>query len=237
MKTRKLSEILPEYPSLRHLPWKPNTARGDKVATEKEAEIIFQTHRVEVQEKVDGANCGMTFVDGHPVLRSRTKILRKGQQLKNPSQKQFATAFNWMHEVKPLFDKVEAEYGAPLGFYGEWMIQQHGMYYDQLTDWFVPFDLYDWEKYQWVDPIRAGNMLIRAGFRPASLVYSGRLENYQQLEEWANVVSAYSSGHKREGLVVKVGDGTWLTHRFKMVRQGFEQGRLLGDTIKKNKVL
>ena len=41
---------------------------------------------------------------------------------------------------------------------------------------------------------------------------------------------------KREGVIVKVSDGEVITHRFKMVRQGFDQGCLLGDEIKKNKL-
>ena len=88
-------DMLPEYPATRHLPWKPNN-RGDKVATELEASVIFNNVRTYVQEKIDGANCGMGYLDGFPVVRNRTKILRKGQQLKNPSVAQFASAWNWM---------------------------------------------------------------------------------------------------------------------------------------------
>ena len=36
--------------------------------------------------------------------------------------------------------------------------------------------------------------------------------------------SQFSSTDLREGVYVKVGDGRWVTHRFKMVRQGFIAG-------------
>lgn len=223
--------ILPEYPSLRHLPWKPNN-KGDNIASEEEASIIFNSS-ILIQEKIDGANCGMTFLDGHPVVRSRTKILRKGQDLKNPSLKQFASAWNWMHENQQKFEQL-AEIG-PYSVYGEWMIQQHGMVYDRLSDWFIAYDLYDYEKQHFLAAHISDQILKSLMFEtiPALILLDSKIVSYEFLEELANKTSFFSE-QLREGIIVKTFDEQWTTGRFKMVRQGFDQGCLLGDTIKKN---
>lgn len=234
--TVSFKDVLPEYPSTRHLPWKPNN-KGDRVASEAEAAVIFDCYRLAVQEKIDGANCGMAYLNGHPVLRNRTKILRKGQQLKNPSLAQFASAWNWMHGNKARFDTL-AEHG-PYSVYGEWMIQQHGMAYDSLPDWFVAFDVYDWEKDKYIDPYKANTILEACGFNtiPLSFYASPKIQKpvtYEFLEEVANCSSWFAKDAKKEGVVVKVSDGEFITTKFKMVRQGFEQGCLLGDEITRN---
>lgn len=247
MKT-SFKDMLPEYPSLRHLPWKPNS-KGDKIATEQDVDVIFEGQKVYVQEKIDGANCGMGFLDGHPVVRTRTKILRKGQELKNPSQKQFASAWNWMHDRKDRFDKLDD--AGPYAAFGEWMVQQHGMVYDKLPEWFVAYDVYDYEKQHFLDQQKANTILEDCGFETINIEFGGNLLAYLasqfgsaksyplvagMFESMANMPSYFAVDAKREGIVVKVSDGEWTTDRFKMVRQGFDQGCLLGKTLKKNKL-
>lgn len=230
-------DVLPEYPATLHLPWKPNS-KGDKVATPQEAAVIFDGEITCVQEKIDGANCGMAYLDGHPVVRNRTKILRKGQEMKNPSLAQFSSAWNWMHQNKAKFDALE-EHG-PFSVYGEWMVQQHGMEYDALPDWFIAFDVYDWERGVYIDPLIAEKVLLFCGFCVIPLSFYADPKPYQPLtyeflETVANLPSWFAVDKKREGIIVKASDGKQIISKFKMVRQGFEQGVLLGDEIKRNK--
>ena len=63
-------------------------------------------------------------------------------------------------------------------------------------------------------------------------MYRGIIPSFGFLEEVANQRSNYSSNQPREGIVVKCGE-----QRFKMVRQGFQQGCLLSkDKIIRNTV-
>lgn len=247
-------DVLPEYPSVLHLPWFPN-AKGDKIATLDDVRPLFESKNVYVQEKIDGANCGMTFLDGHPVVRSRTKILRKGQELKNPSTKQFASAWNWMHDRKNWFQELSE--AGPYSVYGEWMIQQHGMVYDALPEWFVAYDIFDYEKRHFLDQAKANKILVGCGFSVIELDFRGcytafltgflggetpdKFEDLcqaagKQIKWNSELKSGFAVDAKREGTIVKVSDGDWITDRFKMVRQGFDQGCLLGDEIKRNKL-
>ena len=110
------------------------------------------------------------------------------------------------------------------------------MEYDSLPSWFMAFDLYDGEKF--VDPGVARVVLHKAGFVTVPILHTGKVESYEWLEKLANEETTFARGQKREGLYIKVSDGTQVTHRFKMVREGFEQGALWDkEKIKKNALL
>ena len=173
----------------------------------------------------------MTLFKGHPLIRSRTKLIRKGRQLRNPSQEQFSIAFTWFYKNKDKFEKLNSMCDS-VSVYGEWMVQQHGMVYDRLPDWFVAFDVYDWSVGKFFDPQKAYQHLKEAGFA-AIQPTRYNLKSPDSLESLANMPSDFANA-KREGIYLKISDESWVTQRFKMVRQGFDQGCLLGDTIKKN---
>lgn len=147
--------------------------------------------------------------------------------LNNPSAAQFASAWNWMHQNKSMFLNLDQH--GPYSVYGEWMVQQHGMEYDALPDWFIAYDVYDFEKGHYIDPKKADEVLRTCGFFVVPTLLYGKLDGYETLETMANGLSEYTVGAKREGIVVKVSNGEAVTTKFKMVRQGFEQGSLLGD--------
>lgn len=226
--------VLPEFPRTHHLPWKPVATRDDLVVPEAEADVIFQNPHTVVQEKVDGANCGMALLDGHPVIRSHQHILRKGFQKDTPAKKQFAPIWTWFYKNRSKFEKLEVIAGS-VGVYGEWMVQQHGMVYDHLPDWFIAYDLYDYEQGKFLEPQAAIQCLVDAGFAVVPVLKVGVVESYEELEALAGGESPFAPGQQREGIYVKVSDGSWQTHRFKMIRQGFVQGSLLEDRqIKRN---
>lgn len=233
---KNLKAILPDYPSTMHLPYKPNTSRGDLVAPEQEVSVIFQSQEVEVTEKVDGANCGMALYEGHPVIRNSDHILAKGYFKDTPAKRQFLSVFNWFYKNQEKFEKLNESLG-PVGVYGEWLIAQHGLEYDNLPDWFVAFDVYDYEAHQFVCTKQARSALLEAGFTVVPQLHYGKLNDFEQLELLANGTSNFTSKGPREGVYVKVSNDSWITDRFKMVRQGFVQGALWDfKKLKKNKV-
>mgnify|MGYP002789410430 CR=1 FL=1 len=218
--------ILPEFPRTRHLPWKPNTVRGDLVASENEAAVIFENPHTYAQEKVDGANSGMALVNGEPIIRNRDYILRKGFMKDTPAKKQFASIWGWFYDHRDNFEKLNDLLGS-VSVYGEWMVQIHGMKYESLPDWFLAFDVYDYEARQFVDPKLGMAALQKAGFSVVPTLRVG-ISSYEELENLANENSFFTN-HPREGVYVKVSDGKWQTDRFKMVRQGFVQGGLFDN--------
>ena len=231
---RNTDELLPDYPRTRHLPWKPNASRDDLIATEREAAVIFESMQVTVEEKVDGANVGITR---GPVIRNRNHILHKGYHAKTAAKLQFAPIWNWYYDHGPCFDRLEAIAG-PVSVYGEWLLALHSVAYDRLPDYLLAFDLYDPELAGFLDPLRARYYLEYAGFTTVPLLRVGRLGSYEELEHLVYQPSILSSTAQREGVYVKVSDGERVTHRFKMVRHGFIAGEHFSTRgkITKNKV-
>lgn len=228
---KQYRHILPAFPRIPHLPWKPNPSPGDEIATSEQIGDLFARDFL-VQEKIDGANCGMTIWDDKPLVRNRNHILRKGYEKDTPAKKQFASIWTWWYEHRELFESLKALCG-PVSVYGEWMVQQHGMKYDALPSWFIAHDLYDYEQHAFMAPGSAEVFLKEAGFSVAPSL--GKPTSLEAFEALLDEKSAFSNV-AREGIVVKQFNGIWQTECYKMVRPDFVQGSLLGDQIKRNEL-
>jgi len=222
--------MLPEYPRTRHLPHRANAARDDLICTEVECKVIFESPHVVVEEKVDGASCGMTINGDEPVIRNRSHILRKGYSKPNSAAKnQFSRVWNWWYDNYAMF-RALAEAG-PYSVYGDWCYAQHGIEYDLLPSFFVTYDLYDYEAGKFMDSVKGKALLREIGFTTVPELHTGPVANWEQLEALANLPSPFTSKGPREGVYLKVSDGKWIVHRFKMVREDFKQGALWNDSV------
>lgn len=229
-------DLIPEYPRTRHLPHKANAKNDDLVCTLEECKQIW-THVTAVQEKVDGSQCRMTILDGHPLIGNRNHILNKSyskDKIRTASKMQFSSIFGWWYVHKSCFEKLQEQ--GSYSVYGDWMYMQHGMHYDKLPSLFITYDIYDFNKKKFIDPKIATDILQSCGFSVTPLCHYDTIENFKQLEEMANRTSQFSED-KVEGVYLKVTDGEYVINRFKMVREGFEQGKYLSQKeMLKNKV-
>jgi hypothetical protein len=210
---------LPEYPPTKHLPWKPNASRDDLIASDDEAKVIFSAERLSCEEKMDGANVGVAL---GPTIRNRRHILRKGYPASTPAKRQFVPLWNWYYENVDRFQRLEKAVGT-CAVYGEWLWATHTIFYDKLPEYLMPFDVWITDAKRFMDPFEAYKALSAAGFSPVPVLRTGPFKDYTELEALVQQESLFVSGTPREGAYLKIGDGTWLTHRFKMVRPGFAQ--------------
>lgn len=229
---KHLANILPPFPRTPHLPHKPNLEQNDLVASE-----IHLDGLLSIEEKVDGASVGITIDDeGNPVIRNREHILKKGYTKKETTAKlQFRPLWNYFYANKKAFLKILEE--APLAIYGEWMWAQHGIHYTRLPDWFIPYDIYNYELGVFLSPVIARAILRDAGFHCPTLIFEGEQElSYDDLEIWANSPASWADG-KVEGIYLKVHDGETVIHRYKMVREDYRRGTLWDNyDLKKNDI-
>lgn len=230
------SRILPQYPRTFHFPYKPNTQRGDLVSENDDAKIVFQSPNVFIEEKIDGANCGMALYEGNPIIRNHNHILKKGFDKATPAKKQFSSVWNWFYKNKDKFEKLN-ELAGEVSVYGEWMVAIHGMEYDYLPEWFVPYDVYDYRVEKFLDPDKAREYLHAVGFTTVPIVARGPFGSNEEIEKFCHERSLFSTTQIREGVYIKVSDGKYITHRFKIVREGFVQGALWSEkVISKNRL-
>jgi len=223
---------LPDFPRTEHLPWKPNS-NTDKIA--ESVENLLESDRVSIEEKVDGSNCGMGILDDVPIIRNRNHVIHKGVNGKTPAKMQFSSVWNWWHENRDLFEKLDE--AGPYTIFGEWCVAQLGMKYTELPSWFLAHTLYNYDDRKYVDTMVARTILADCGFHLVPLLHWGKIPNSRFIEELGNKTKSQFTDEEVEGVYLKICDGKYITKSFKLVRQGFEPGKLWSDKVLNKNVL
>lgn len=233
MKFANEKKLLPAFPRTPHMPHQPNATSDDPIAEAFEVSGVF-TNQVNIEEKLDGASVGVCLHDGHPLIRNRDHIINKGYYKDTAAKAQFRPIWNWFYENKDKFAALN-DLG-PYSVFGEWCLAQHGIIYNRLPDWFIAYDLYDYEKEIWVASPQARKWLGEIGFTLPRLHHQGDpVDSYDQLTAWANLPAEWADV-PAEGIYVKVYDDVEITGRFKMVRSDFIRGAFWDfKEMKKNK--
>jgi atypical dual specificity phosphatase len=175
---------------------------------------------VTVEEKVDGANLGITMDESYSfVCMNRSHFVNS------------ATATQWK-ALDTFLDEFAADLMTVLGdqpgryvLYGEWCAFQHTVPYTALPGtYFVAFDLFD---------KRAGKFLSRDRFRErladtriptVPTLCTRAFATLKELEQLVLTTDSRFGDTKVEGVYLRVDDGDHLKHRSKIVRPDFTQG-------------
>jgi ATP-dependent RNA circularization protein (DNA/RNA ligase family) len=213
--------LLPGFPRTHHLPIEPNAQRDDLVVSDEELTLLLNATNVTIEEKIDASNCGITVLNGNPVIRNRTKILNKAYTgSKTPAKMQFSPIWTWYYRNANKFKKLADILGFMPSVYGEWMFAKHTVFYNRLPDLFVVFDVYEAGKGYIASKI-ARKSLEEAGFSVVPLIAQDIKLTPDILKELRDGDSMFSD-EKREGIYIKVSDENYITHRYKMVRPDFK---------------
>ena len=126
-----------KYPRTRHIRGS-RFQHGDHDLEAVPWEELAGKHLV-IEEKVDGANAGISFSEsGELQLQSRGHYLRGG-----PREKHFALLKQWASARQvELFCALGSRYV----MYGEWLFAKHTFFYDALPHYFMEFDVLDTER-------------------------------------------------------------------------------------------
>ena len=123
-----------KYPRTRHLENSKKQVGDEDLKNVKFTEL--EGKFLVLEEKVDGANCGISFgTDGKMYLQSRGHFLNGGY-----GERQFDLFKLWA-------GCYEEQLGQLLGeryvMYGEWLYAKHTVFYDKLPHYFMEFDIFD----------------------------------------------------------------------------------------------
>jgi hypothetical protein len=127
-----------------------------------------------VEEKCDGANCGVSFdAAGKLLLQSRGHYLTGGAREKhfNPF-KQWAAAH--AHRLWPVLTDRYV-------MYGEWLYAKHTVFYDRLPHYFLEFDILDTQTGQFLSTERRRQMLAGLPVASVPVLWSGHAESLDAL--------------------------------------------------------
>ena len=228
-----------KYPRTRHIEGSRIQAGDEDLKNVRFEEI--RNRFVVLEEKVDGANCGISFSDqGKLMLQSRGHFLNGGY-----GERQFDLFKTWAGCFQTeLYEMLGKRYV----MYGEWLYAKHTVYYDRLTHYFMEFDIYDKENGVYLSTAARRKLLRQCPFVESVLVlYEGRLDSLNQLvsylgrshfksdryeeslreqceeqgQNWDLVKRQTDRSDLMEGIYIKVEEGDMVTDRFKYVRSTF----------------
>lgn len=189
-----------------------------------------------VQEKIDGANMGISWLNDGPILRNRENILKKGySKIKTPAKKQFTSAWNWIHSHKEDILKIEDIWQSPITIYGEWMFAKHSLEYNNLPDWFIAYDIWSVEDNKYLSPQMMDKLLSQTNIKyikPQKVTFN----SIDEIVEMSEMKSQYRDGLV-EGIVIKTGGVEFLSDTFKVVNKHFKRRDDFNVCLIKNKVV
>ena len=228
-----------KYPRTRHLEGSRLQA-GDTADDKPMSELAG--HSLVVEEKVDGANCAISFdTTGTLRLQSRGHYLSGGGR-----ERHFALLKTWAAAHAHAFQSV---LGNRFVMYGEWLYAKHTVFYDRLPHYFLEFDVFDREAGRFLSTGARLNLLRGLPVMPVPVIHTGKLSSIKQVEalvrpslykssEWRSSLeeAARMSGSRgdmvekqtedsdlAEGLYLKLETEGEVLDRFKFVRGDFLQ--------------
>ncbi len=229
---------LRKYPRTRHL-WGSRLQPGDEdLEAAPFAEIDGRA--LVVEEKLDGANAGVSFDDeGRLWLQSRGHHLTGGYR-----ERHFDLFKTWASCHR---DALHAALGSRYVMYGEWLYAKHTVFYDRLPHYFMEFDVLDLHTGAFLSTPRRRALLARTPVVSVPVLHEGTTPSIDALAErvapslyksddWRAALrrAAASSGVDverveqqtdasplAEGLYIKVEEGGEVTARYKWVRASF----------------
>ncbi len=185
--------------------------RSDKVLSESERDEFLQNDLV-VEEKVDGANLGISFD-----LEGNIRAQNRGAYLHLPGSGQWKKLGDWLAlRTDTLFEHLFDHFI----LFGEWCYAQHSIFYDHLPDWFLGFDIYDKRFCRFLSSERRDTLLREMCIAQVPVVARGHF-TYPEIQK---LLSTSKLGDQHaEGLYLRFDQDDWLVQRAKLIRPAFIQ--------------
>lgn len=228
-----------KYPRTRHLEGSREQLGDEDLKCVKFNEI--RGKYLVLEEKVDGANCGISFGNEKKMyLQSRGHFLNGGY-----GERQFDLFKLWAGCFEDqLCRLLEDRYV----MYGEWLYAKHTVFYDRLPHYFMEFDIFDKKEQRFFSTRKRKEFLGNAPFiRSVRILAEGYYETSQEIKKWIGPSRFISEDPEKifrvqcqksgldselairqtdltgimEGIYIKVEDGDYVTDRLKFVRGSF----------------
>ena len=228
-----------KYPRTRHLEGSREQLGDEDLKCVRFDEI--RGKYLVLEEKVDGANCGISFgEDGKMYLQSRGHFLNGGY-----GERQFDLFKLWAGCFE---DRLHRLLGDRYVMYGEWLYAKHTVFYDRLPHYFMEFDIFDKKERRFFSTRKRREFLQNAPFiQSVRVLTEGCCENVGEIANrigpslfiskepeqslraqcQKNGVDAELTIRQTdltgimEGIYIKVEDGDYVTDRLKFVRGSF----------------
>jgi RNA ligase len=240
-------EQIYKYPRTPHIRGSRLQA-GDEDLADMPLDALKGKHIV-IEEKLDGANCAISFGYNGLQLQSRGHFLSGG-----PRERQFDLLKTWANVHVQAFQEI---LGERYVMYGEWLYAKHTVFYNALRHYFLEFDILDLETMQFLDTPRRQEILRSLPMvQSMPVVYSGPTPTMKEFlaligdseaivgdhvadlrrvaeslgQRAEQVVAETATAKTMEGLYLKVEENGVVTARYKYVRAGFVQALVASES-------
>ena len=232
-------ERIYKYPRTRHIEGSRKQS-GDEDLKSVAFDEVRGRYLV-LEEKVDGANCGISFgADGRMYLQSRGHFLNGGY-----GERQFDLFKMWAGCFE---ERLRQLLGKRYIMYGEWLYAKHTVFYDSLPHYFMEFDIFDKEEEKFFSTRKRREFLREASFISSVRVLDrGYYNSSEEIANWVGASLFISEEREQnfllqcrkggvepetarrqtdltgimEGIYVKVEEGDYVIDRLKYVRTSF----------------
>ena len=184
-----------KYPRTRHVEGS-RLQKGDEDLDVVPLRALYGKHLV-IEEKVDGANTGISFDSDYKLhLQSRGHFLTGG-----PRETQFTLLKQWAVTHADSFAvALEDRYVA----YGEWLYSKHTVFYDELSHYWMEFDILDKSRSKPGDPYfldtsSRAELMKHQPVIPVRVLWTGTWTKDMRFEDFVKP-SAFKSSHWRQKL-------------------------------------
>src|SRR5215813_13499052 len=235
-----MAEQLYKYPRTPHVEGSRFQPGDDDLECAPFADL--QGKHIVVEEKLDGANAGVSFSQsGRLLLQSRGHFLDGGAR-----ERQFALFKTWATTHQR---RVRELLAGRYVLYGEWLDAKHTIFYDALPHYFFEFDLLDTETGEFLSTDRRRELLQGSPVVSAPELWRGLAESVEHLQSlvtssiyktcgWRDRLRAEARSRGQnldlvrrqtdnsdlsEGLYIKVEMEGRVVERYKFVRASFLQ--------------
>ena len=208
-----MKDTFHKFPRTPHLLWLGESSpREDKLLTRADAEDFLQ-HDVVVEEKVDGANLGLSVgPDGRIRAQSRGNYLDPGH-----SHAQWNPLWPWLARREA---QLTGRLGQELMLFGEWCYARHTIAYEALPDWFLLFDVFESATGIFWSCDRRNSLAEELGLYTVPRLFYGRLT----LQKISDLIGPSAVGAPRmEGIYLRRESSVHLFARAKVVSVMFKQ--------------
>jgi ATP-dependent RNA circularization protein (DNA/RNA ligase family) len=175
----------------------PNIEVSGKMNMHKKDVQGLLTGKVTIEEKIDGANVGIIGVNNNLHPPKPFRLQKRGSLIDFSEHEQYNRFKAWSGKRWDDLMKIPSR----TYVYGEFMWATHHIYYDNLPDWFICFDIWDGKRFY--NRQEKEDFCKELNLEIISLIYEGYIDDILHLESFVRGLSEYSTDHDREGIVVK----------------------------------
>jgi atypical dual specificity phosphatase len=206
-----------KFPRTRHIANIGSATRDDLLMTKEEINE-FLNKEIYVEEKIDGANLGISInKDGKILVQNRSHYVTSGDQ------PQFKLLDKWIQEhSNDLWSILEPDRNI---LYGEWLYMKHSIKYNNLPDYFIAFDLYDKIEKKFYSRKKLENILKNTSIHQVPLLLNESFKKVDDLVKLVKLKSNFYDG-QIEGIYCRICDEDYLIKRGKIVRSDFISGNI-----------